>query len=160
MTQRDTVVVGAGLMGAATAWALARRGRPVTVLEQFAHDHDRGSARIVRRAYGDELYTRLTGEAFELWRELETTSGVPLLRMLGGLDLGAPERVRAVSDYLVAGGGAGRQLACGARAIRARVPCDGPRGGRVALRNAAGFTPFARGEASVSQSLARTDGVV
>lgn len=98
------VIVGAGLMGAASAWALARQGRPVVVLEQYAAGHDlgssHGSARIVRRAYGDELYTRLTGEAFELWRELEIASGAPLLRMLGGLDFGPERDVPAVSEHL------------------------------------------------------------
>ena len=50
-------VVGAGIMGAAAAWALAARGAEVTVHEQFALDHDRGSShgrsRIVRLAYPD-----------------------------------------------------------------------------------------------------------
>ncbi|HEV7206541.1 MAG TPA: FAD-dependent oxidoreductase [Jatrophihabitans sp.] len=98
------VIVGAGLMGAASAWALARQGRPVVVLEQYTAGHDRGSshgsARIVRRAYGDELYTRLTGQAFELWRELENVSQTPLLRMLGGLDFGPERHVPTVAEHL------------------------------------------------------------
>ena len=83
----DVLVVGAGLMGSATAWSAARRGATVAVLEQFAPHHrmgsSHGSARIVRRAYGDALYTRLTGRAFELWRELELSNDVRLLRRLG-----------------------------------------------------------------------------
>ena len=47
-------VVGAGIMGAATAWQLARRGADVVVHEQFESDHERGSShgrsRIVRLA--------------------------------------------------------------------------------------------------------------
>jgi sarcosine oxidase len=100
----DVAVVGAGLAGAATAWAAARRGASVAVFEQFEAGHARGSshgsARIVRRAYGDALYTRLTGEAFELWREVELASGNTILRMLGGLDFGAARNVAEVASHL------------------------------------------------------------
>jgi glycine/D-amino acid oxidase-like deaminating enzyme len=100
------VIVGAGLAGAATAWALSRRGVPVVVLEQFTPGHRRGSshgsARIVRRAYGDALYVALTGRAFELWRELELASGAQILRMLGGLDFGPRRDVATVASLLAA----------------------------------------------------------
>ncbi|MFJ2743386.1 FAD-dependent oxidoreductase [Streptomyces sp. NPDC087440] len=101
--EADLAVVGAGLMGAATAWAATRRGLDVVLLEQFAPGHDRGSshgsARIVRRAYADPLHVRMTGEALSLWRELEADAHVSLLRMTGGLDHGAgrdPEGIAAV----------------------------------------------------------------
>ena len=98
------VIVGAGLAGAASAWALARRDVPVVVLEQFAPGHVRGSshgsARIVRRAYGDALYTRLTGRAFELWDEVEDESGAAILRMLGGLDFGPRRNVARIAEFL------------------------------------------------------------
>jgi len=103
-TRFDTVIVGAGLMGAATAWSLARRGRSVLIVEQFgpwhANGSSHGSARIVRRAYGDALYTRLTGQAFELWCELERQSGAQLLRMLGGIDFGTRRDVAGVAAHL------------------------------------------------------------
>ncbi|UUU20346.1 FAD-dependent oxidoreductase [Streptomyces sp. DSM 40750] len=96
----DVAVVGAGLMGAATAWAATRRGLSVAVLEQFDAGHDRGSshgsARIVRRAYPDPLYIGMTGRAMELWNELETDAGTQVLRVVGGLDHGRlrePERL-------------------------------------------------------------------
>lgn len=102
----DLVVIGAGLAGAASAWAAARRGLSVLVVEQFGPGHSRGSshgsARIVRRAYADGLYVSLTGEAFELWREVESLSGRSLLRMLGGLDFG-PNR-GPVAETLAAQG--------------------------------------------------------
>src|SRR5579875_3074375 len=102
------VVVGAGLSGAGAAWALARRGVPVVVVEQFTAGHARGSshgsARIVRRGYGDGLYVSLTGRAFELWRELESVSGARVLRMLGALDFGARRNVREVARLLADAG--------------------------------------------------------
>ncbi len=40
----DTVVIGGGAMGSAAAWALARRGRQVTLLEQFGPGHRIGAS--------------------------------------------------------------------------------------------------------------------
>src|SRR4051794_6465561 len=102
------VIVGAGLAGAASAWALAQQNVPVVVLEQFAaghaHGSSHGSARIVRRGYGDGLYVRLAGRAFELWNEIEAASGTSLLRMLGGLDFGERRRVPEVARLLADAG--------------------------------------------------------
>jgi monomeric sarcosine oxidase len=89
----DLIIIGAGLAGAAAARAAAVRGASVVMLEQFAPGHgngsSHGSARIFRRAYPDPLYVRLTGQAGELWRELEAESGETLLTMTGELDFGA-----------------------------------------------------------------------
>ena len=102
----DVAIIGAGLSGAATAWALTRRGRSVVLIEQFEPRHAQGSshgwARIVRRAYGDALYVALTGRAFELWREVEHSAGVELLRMHGGLDFGPRRDVAGIAELLTA----------------------------------------------------------
>ncbi|MBB4933412.1 sarcosine oxidase [Lipingzhangella halophila] len=104
----DIAVVGAGLMGSAAAWAATRRGHSVALLEQFSlgHDHgsSHGSARIVRRAYADPLYVRMTGRAFALWRELERDSGQPLLRITGGLDHGEPWHTDGIAAALAEAG--------------------------------------------------------
>jgi monomeric sarcosine oxidase len=99
----DLVVVGAGLAGAAAAWAASARGLDVIVLEAYEAGHrngsSHGSARIYRRAYDDPLYVRLTGQAAERWRSLEAEAEDRLLTMTGGLDFGAvrdPERLHAV----------------------------------------------------------------
>jgi len=88
----DVVIVGAGLMGASSAWQLAQRGVETLVLEQYepatSHGSSHGSARIVRRAYPHDDYVTLTGEAFELWHELERQSNTTLIRTLGGIDHG------------------------------------------------------------------------
>lgn len=102
----DLVVVGCGLAGSATAWAAARRGASVLVLDRYPAGHrngsSHGSARIVRRAYRDVLYTQLAGEAFELWREVEEQSGTTLLRLLGGLDFGPGRDAALISAHLSA----------------------------------------------------------
>lgn len=88
----DILIVGAGVMGAATARALRRSGRRVVLLEQFSPGHQRGSShgrtRIFRYSYPDPAYVRMAERSLRLWRELERESGEPLLTTTGGLDLG------------------------------------------------------------------------
>lgn len=110
----DVVIVGAGLVGSASAWHLARRGLRVVVLEQFepatVHGSSHGSARIVRRAYPQDDYVRLTGEAFELWQELESQTGRTLLRMTGGLDHGSAHDLPGIAAALERAGVPGELL--------------------------------------------------
>jgi sarcosine oxidase len=93
-------IVGAGVMGCATAWALTARGADVTVYEQFGLDHERGSShgrtRIVRLSYPEAHWVRLAREAMDAWRELETESGQELLDLHGIVELvSAPELTSA-----------------------------------------------------------------
>jgi len=87
----EVVVVGAGVNGLATAWALAREGRDVLVLEQFPLGHASGSShgasRIFRLAYPEPHWVRLAQEALEGWRELEAETGTTLLELNGLIEL-------------------------------------------------------------------------
>ena len=84
--------MGAGVMGLATAWALARAGRHVVICEQFEVGHANGSShggsRIIRLSYPEERWVRLAQEAYPLWRELEAGWGRALLDQPGTMDLG------------------------------------------------------------------------
>ncbi len=104
----DVVIIGAGLAGSATAWALARRGRSAVVLEAFQPGHRRGSshgsARIFRRAYPDPLYVRLTGQAQRLWRQLADEAGEELVQTTGGLDFGPAREQEKMHEILGAFG--------------------------------------------------------
>jgi len=88
----DILIIGAGVMGTATARALRRSGRKVIVLEQFSAGHLRGSShgrtRIFRFSYPDVEYVRMAQRSLKLWRELESESGERLLTTPGGIDLG------------------------------------------------------------------------
>ena len=83
-------------MGAATSWRLAKRGVEVVCFDRFSPPHTHGSSfgesRIIRTAYFEgAFYVPLLREAFELWRELESTSGRHVLTMTGALYIGSED---------------------------------------------------------------------
>lgn len=84
-------VIGAGVMGLATGWALERRGHEPVVYEQFEVGNPRGSShgrsRIFRLAYAEDHYVRLAQEALGLWRELEAESGETVLELPGLVEI-------------------------------------------------------------------------
>ena len=86
----DTIVVGLGVMGLATAAELARRGARVLGIEQFGIPHARGSshgvARVFRTAYFEHAdYVPLLKRAHTLWRSMGEEVGGPLLLETGVL---------------------------------------------------------------------------
>lgn len=124
MESHEYVIVGAGLMGASTAWHLAREGHEVVVLEAHTPANpwgsSHGSARIFRYAYGDPFYVELVKEARRWWTELEQESGRILLTTTGALDAGAlrfPERLAGI----LADAGVAHELV-GRREARRRWP--------------------------------------
>lgn len=89
----DAIVIGVGGMGSAASCELARRGRRVLALEQFALGHDLGSShgqtRIIRKAYYEHPdYVPLVCRAFERWYDLEQQQGVHLLSECPCLSIG------------------------------------------------------------------------
>ena len=89
----DAIVVGVGGMGSAASYYLARRGKRVLGLERFGVPHQMGSShghtRIIRLAYyEDPSYVLLLRRAYELWREIQETSGEKLLYTTGSVDSG------------------------------------------------------------------------
>lgn len=90
--QADVVIVGAGVMGVATARALTPSGRDIVLVEQFAPGNPRGSShgrsRIFRLSYPDPAYVQMARKALNLWRKLEVETGERLLATTGGIDLG------------------------------------------------------------------------
>lgn len=125
-------------MGSAAAYHLARQGRRVLGLEQFTPAHDKGSShgrtRVIRQAYfEDPAYVPLLLRAYQLWRRLECESGRKILRITGGLMLGAPEGglVRGSLRSAVAHNLPHEML--DAREIRRRYPVFHPPQDMVAL---------------------------
>ena len=88
----DTIVIGAGGMGSASAYHLAKAGASVLVLEQFQRGHTFGSShgetRIIRYFYDKPFYTELMKTAYSEWHSLEAESGKRLLFISGSINLG------------------------------------------------------------------------
>ena len=92
--QQRMIIVGAGIIGLSTAYALLTQGmQRVTVLEQVSVDHRRGSShgfsRLLRFEYGsDAFYSEMVHLSLQRWRILERTAGRTLYTPTGLLMLG------------------------------------------------------------------------
>jgi monomeric sarcosine oxidase len=94
-TTYDAIVIGAGGMGSAAAYYLAKSGQSVLLLEQFELNHRWGSSwghsRIIRYSYTHPAYVRLARETYPLWHALEEEAGEQFYIKTGGIDFGHPE---------------------------------------------------------------------
>lgn len=103
-TELDTVVIGGGAMGSAAAWALASRGRDVTLLEQFSPGHRNGASHGATRnfnpGYADPDYVAMLAEAARWWDELEADGGERLLARTGVVNHGTDPRLDDVRHAL------------------------------------------------------------
>ena len=93
--QPAVIVLGGGTMGLASAWALARRGARVTVLERFGHVHAQGShgghTRIIRESYHEGAgYVPIVREAARLWDGLSQRTGDQRPSYAGSRDVSKP----------------------------------------------------------------------
>src|SRR5207247_6475226 len=82
----DVVVVGAGIVGCATAYYLARRGVRVAVVERaaVAGEQSRKNWGFVRQQGRDPLEIPLVMEANRIWRGLEHELGADIEWVRGG----------------------------------------------------------------------------
>jgi sarcosine oxidase len=92
----DAIVIGLGAMGSAAVYQLAKRGKSVLGIDQYAPPHNYGSthgeSRIIRRALGEgEQYVPLALRSYEIFREIERETGKELLTITGGLTLESPQ---------------------------------------------------------------------
>jgi monomeric sarcosine oxidase len=136
----DVAVVGGGIMGSATAYALAREGHDVTLYEQFEVGHTRGSShgrsRIVRLAYPELEFVELARESFAGWRELEREAGIELLELNGLLEL-VDDLAQGSSAALDAAGAEYELLA--PDAVLRRWPVGVPKGWTALFQPEAGI---------------------
>jgi glycine/D-amino acid oxidase-like deaminating enzyme len=86
----DSVVVGAGVFGAWTAWHLRKAGQRVLLLDAYGAANARassgGESRMTRGAYGsDEVYTRFAFDSLGAWKWLSDLAGLPVFLPTGVL---------------------------------------------------------------------------
>ncbi len=97
----SVVVVGGGLVGAASAWRLAAHGHRVTLVEQFGVGHRRGAShgtsRIFRHAYANPTYVGLAARALTGWLRLERQTGAAIYERTGAVDHGDPTAIQQLA---------------------------------------------------------------
>lgn len=92
----DVAIVGAGSMGMAAGYFLAKKGQKVILLDAGDPPHHNashhGETRIIRHAYGEgEAYVPLALRAQALWQQLEQESNQSLFLNTGVLNMGERE---------------------------------------------------------------------
>ena len=98
MQTYDVIVLGAGGVGSAAMYHLARRGVRVLGIDSFRPPHSYGSShgqtRVIRQAYFEHPdYVPLLQESYRLWRELEAHVGKQLFHQIGLIEIGPADGV-------------------------------------------------------------------
>jgi monomeric sarcosine oxidase len=105
--QQPVVIVGAGIIGLSTAYALLKQGlRKVIVLEQASVDHSQaashGVSRLLRFEYGaDKLYSEMVRLSLQRWRNLAHETQQTLYSQTGLLVLGNEDDRETQASYHV-----------------------------------------------------------
>lgn len=93
LTQYDAIIIGAGSMGMAAGYYLAKQGKKTLLIDSYDPPHTNGAhhgeTRIIRHAYGEGAeYVPLALKAQQLWGELEEVSGKQLFLQTGVINVG------------------------------------------------------------------------
>ncbi|MBL0926121.1 MAG: N-methyl-L-tryptophan oxidase [Phycisphaerales bacterium] len=90
----DVIVVGLGAVGSSALLALARRGARCIGFDRYAPPHELGSShgrsRLIRLCYFEHPdYVPLLRSSYALWDRLQAEWPEPIIRITGGVYLGA-----------------------------------------------------------------------
>eukprot|EP00548_Thalassiothrix_antarctica_P013884 CAMPEP_0194173504 /NCGR_PEP_ID=MMETSP0154-20130528/7822_1 /TAXON_ID=1049557 /ORGANISM="Thalassiothrix antarctica, Strain L6-D1" /LENGTH=412 /DNA_ID=CAMNT_0038886589 /DNA_START=235 /DNA_END=1469 /DNA_ORIENTATION=+ len=92
-TTTDTLIIGGGVAGTASAFALCQKGKDVILCEQSstlapATASSNGDSRMYRKMYSNEFFSRMQAKALDRWADVERSSGESLLQQNGLLFYG------------------------------------------------------------------------
>jgi monomeric sarcosine oxidase len=98
MERFEVIVLGAGGVGSATLYQLARRGVRAVGIDRFNPPHERGSShgqtRVIRQAYFEHSdYVPLLIDSYREWNELEQSTGKSLFNQIGLIQMGPADGV-------------------------------------------------------------------
>src|SRR5258707_654504 len=92
MVECDVAIVGAGIMGLATACEVARDGASVSLIDQSPIPNPQAASfdhsKVFRFAYPDRFYVEMAVDGLERWHALEAETGARLLTQTGALLIG------------------------------------------------------------------------
>lgn len=92
--ETDTLIIGGGLAGTATAFALGEKGLKSILVEQGKSlappsGSSNGDSRMYRKMYSSEFFSKMAAQALHRWGDVEKLSGEKLLHENGLLFYGA-----------------------------------------------------------------------
>jgi len=92
----EVIIVGAGSMGMAAGYFLAKQGKRVLLIDSHDPPHTEGShhgeSRIIRHAYGEgESYVEMALRAQVLWNELQELTNEEIFIKTGVINVGLPD---------------------------------------------------------------------
>lgn len=79
----DVAIIGAGALGAWTAWHLVRRGQSVRIFDAYGAGNGRAASNAPTMFLdpmqgGDALYAALAAPSLENWRDLSSSASLPI----------------------------------------------------------------------------------
>ncbi len=100
----DVIIIGAGIMGLATAYFLSKSRKNILVIDQLSINNSINSSsdysRGFRYEYGDdEFYTELAVKSLVLWKTIERVMNKKLYIQCGALLLGDKDQDYAMKSY-------------------------------------------------------------
>lgn len=107
MEKYDVIIAGLGAVGSAALYQLSKLGISTLGIDQFRPPHARGSShgdtQIARQATGEgSPYAQLATRSYQIWRELEASTGSELFNQCGVLNIAGssnPSVTRGTSPF-------------------------------------------------------------
>lgn len=89
----ETLIIGGGMGGTATAFSLAEKGIRSVIVEQGPSiaplsSSSNGDSRMYRKMYSSEFFSKMQAKALDRWADLEKKTGTKLLQENGLLFYG------------------------------------------------------------------------